>query len=178
MRKIPLAAGATLALACVAGPANAATTVTGTNPNPLVLTPPASGAFSSVLTGSGSFSDSFMFTIAGTPGVTNAQISTILLNGSQNVDFSSITLDGMSVFTQTSTDDHPETWTVLNPVYLLAGNHTINVMGNVAGPTGSYSGTINVQLAVPEARTWTMMLLGFGAIGIAVRRRRKAVAAV
>jgi hypothetical protein len=180
MRKLLLSAVGAMALAGMASAANAATTVTGTIPSPAVLTPPASATFGSVLSGSGSFSDSFTFTIAGVDGnqyPTNAQLSTLLLNGSQDVHFTSITLDGMSVFTQTSVSPNPETWAILDPVLLLSGNHTINVVGNLVGPTGSYSGTINVQAAVPEAKTWAMMMLGFGAMGVAMRRRRKPVLA-
>ena len=180
MRRLLLAAAGAMALAGMATSANAATTVTSTLPSPAVLTPPASAAFSSVISGGpGTFSDSFMFTIAGSPGQypTDAQLSTLLLNGSQNINFTSITLDGMSVFTKTSTDPAPETWAILVPVLLAAGNHTINVAGNLIGPNGSYSGTINVQAAVPEAKTWGMMLLGFGAMGLAIRRRRRPVLA-
>lgn len=179
MHKLLLAAAGAMALVGMATTANAATTVTSTNPSPAILTPPASAAFSSVLSGSGSFSDSFTFTIAGAPGQypTDAQLSTLLLNGSQDVHFTSITLDGMSVFTQTSVSPNPETWAILAPVLLGMGNHTINVVGNLVGPTGSYSGTINVQAAVPEAKTWAMMMLGFGAMGLAMRRRRKPVLA-
>lgn len=174
MRKLLFAAGA-MALVTSAS-ANAATTITSTTPSPAVLTPPASAAFTSVISGGpGAFSDSFTFTIAGQPGVTDAQVSTILLQGSQNVDFSSVTLDGMNVFVQTSTDPNPETWAIMSPVYLLTGNHTINVMGNLIGPNGSYSGTINVQPAIPEPATWAMMLLGFAAIGLSVRYRRRAL---
>lgn len=36
------------------------------------------------------------------------------------------------------------------------------------------SGYAGLQAAVPEPATWAMMLLGFGAIGIATRRRRAA----
>lgn len=178
MRRLLLAAAGAMALAGVASTANAATTITSTTPSPAVLTPPASAAFSSVIAGGpGTFSDSFMFTIAGQPGLTNAQLSTLLLNGSQNVSFTSITLDGMSVFTKTSSDPNPETWAILSPVLLAVGNHTINVAGNLIGTNGSYSGTINVQQAVPEAKTWAMMMLGFGAMGLAIRRRRKPVLA-
>jgi hypothetical protein len=178
MRKLLLAAAGAMALVGAATAASAATTVTSTNPSPAILTPPASAAFSSVLSGSGTFTDSFMFTIAGGPGVTDAQLSTLLLNGSQDVHFTSITLDGMSVFTQTSVSPGaPETWAILTPIYLLTGNHWINVEGNLVGPTGSYSGTINVQPAVPEPATWAMMMLGFGAMGLAMRRRRNPVLA-
>jgi hypothetical protein len=181
MRRLLLAAAGAMTLAGMATTANAATTVTGTIPSPAVLTPPASASFGSVITsGPGTFSDSFTFTIAGTDGnqyPTDAQLSTLLLNGSQNINFTSITLDGMSVFTKTSTDPNPETWAILSPILLASGNHMINVAGNLIGPNGSYSGTINVQAAVPEAKTWAMMLLGFGAMGMAIRRRRRPVLA-
>jgi hypothetical protein len=39
-------------------------------------------------------------------------------------------------------------------------------------PVGAGSGTGTVTAAVPEPGTWAMMLLGFGAIGVAMRRRR------
>lgn len=187
MRKILLAAAGAMALAGAATTANAATTVTSTTPSPAVLTPPASAAFSSVISGGpGTFSDSFTFTILGSQGLVDSQISTLLLNGSQNINFTSLALDGMvttivggvgtgGVFVKTSSDPNPETWAILNPVLLGIGNHTINVAGNLIGPNGSYGGTINVQAAVPEAKTWAMMLLGFGAMGIAIRRRRRPV---
>jgi hypothetical protein len=34
-----------------------------------------------------------------------------------------------------------------------------------------------VSQAVPEAATWAMMLLGFGGMGLVIRRRRKPVLA-
>jgi hypothetical protein len=176
MRKSVLAvlSASAMALAGIATSANAASVVTG--PVPSVLTPPASAIFGANVTGGPtSFNDTFTFTVAGTPGAANAQVSTILLNGSQNINFSSITLDG-NAFVKTSADgtttEVPETWALLNPVLVGIGTHTINVMGNLIGPNGSYSGTLNVQ-AVPEPASWAMMLIGFGAMGLAVRRRRR-----
>lgn len=186
MRKLLLAAAAAMALVGATN-ANAASTVVG--PVPVVLTPPSSAFFGSNITGGPtSFDDTFSFTIAGQAGFTDAQVSTLLLNHSQNVDFTYLALDGMvttvtggvasgGVFTKTSSDPAPETWAILDPVYLTVGDHTLHFMGNLIGPSGSYSGTINVQAAVPEPATWAMMLLGFGAMGIAVRRRRKPVLA-
>jgi len=49
----------------------------------------------------------------------------------------------------------------------------------IAGNQGISEGTLTVALAppntpgVPEPTTWAMMLLGFGAIGLTIRRRRK-----
>ena len=193
MRRLLLAAAGAMALAGGATVANAASTVTG--PVPAVLTPPSSAIFGSNITGGPTaFNDTFTFTIAGAPGLTDSQVTTFLLNGTQNVNFSSLALDGMTttvtrngsgmitgysggVFSLTSTDPNPETWAILNPVLLGVGTHTLNFVGNLIGPNGSYSGTINVQAAVPEAGTWAMMLLGFGAMGLVIRRRRKPVLA-
>jgi hypothetical protein len=177
MRKLLSAVGA-LALVASATAANAASVVTG--PAPSTLTPPASALFGAVITGSNSgptaINDTFTFNIMGGPALTDSQVSTILLNGSQNVNFSSITLDSIYSFVKTSVDDTPETWALMPSVVLGDGPHSINVMGTLIGPTGSYGGTINVA-AVPEPATWAMMLLGFGAMGFVMRRRRTPVLA-
>lgn len=48
---------------------------------------------------------------------------------------------------------------------------------SVAGGQGNFGsqrlGTFKVAAAVPEPSTWALMLLGFGAIGVSMRRRRK-----
>ena len=173
MRKLiyTLAGAAALASASMAG---AASVVTGSGQT---LTPPDSGLFGAKITGGPtSFSDTFTFTIAGSAGSLNSQVSTLLLNGSQNINFTSILLDSTYAFTKTSTDPNPETWALVNPVLVGLGSHTITVAGNLLGPNGSYSGTLNVA-AVPEPATWAMMLLGFGAMGLVIRRRRQPVLA-
>ncbi len=46
-------------------------------------------------------------------------------------------------------------------------------------PAGIFNGTLEGAIdapAIPEPATWGMMILGFGAVGLAVRRRRFAVA--
>lgn len=175
MRKAVLAvlSASAMALAATATSANAASVVTGVSPS--TLTPPASALFGAIVTGSPTAStaidDTFTFNILGGPGLTNAQVSTVLLGGGQNINFSSITLDGIYSFVKTSTDPNPETW-ALDPVVLTDGEHSIEVVGTLLGVTGSYAGTINVQ-AVPEPATWAMMLLGFGAIGLSIRGRRR-----
>ena len=55
------------------------------------------------------------------------------------------------------------------------GSYTLHVQGT-RGRTSTYSGSISFA-AVPEPATWAMMLLGFGAIGFALRRRRAPVLA-
>ena len=52
----------------------------------------------------------------------------------------------------------------------------VNDLSIIGGQTAPLTGTIIAQAAqvpsVPEASTWAMMLLGFGAVGFALRRRR------
>jgi PEP-CTERM motif len=159
--------------------------------NPAVLVPPASASY-----GSGqitnpapgtpfSFSDQIQFTLGGaSPALADSSLITFLLTGSQNISFACQTcslfldnnVDGFR-FVQTQFDPMAEAWQ-LNPIAISPGLHTIFANGVLFGPTGSYGGTINVQAIpnVPEPATWAMMLLGFGAIGWQLRRRRPVLA--
>jgi len=51
-------------------------------------------------------------------------------------------------------------------------------VGNAFHAFGNESFTLNVSAAVPEPGTWAMMLLGFGAIGVAMRRRKPTAVAL
>ena len=54
-------------------------------------------------------------------------------------------------------------------------SETVKYTLNFTGGAGSqFNGTANLT-AVPEPATWAMMLLGFGGIGAAMRRRRKTI---
>jgi len=58
--------------------------------------------------------------------------------------------------------------------FLSAGTYTLHIQGT-RGDAGSFGGNVSFAAApapVPEPATWAMMLLGFGAIGWQVRRRR------
>ena len=59
----------------------------------------------------------------------------------------------------------------LDDTLLAAGQYWLVIDGANSG-TGSLGGTVTIQEAVPEPATWAMMLLGFGAIGWQLRRRR------
>ena len=49
----------------------------------------------------------------------------------------------------------------------------MNIEGT-RGTTGSFGGNVAFSAAaVPEPVTWGMMLLGFGVVGFAMRRRRQ-----
>ena len=59
--------------------------------------------------------------------------------------------------------------------YAFTTNNILNgvVFNNVAGQ--AITASVNLPAAVPEPATWAMMLLGFGAIGFAMRRRKSAL---
>jgi len=61
----------------------------------------------------------------------------------------------------------------LSSLFLEAGTYTLTITGDNRS-TGSLGGTVTIN-AVPEPGTWAMMLLGFGAAGFAMRRRRNAL---
>jgi len=139
------------------------------------------GGFSATVVGTGptTFSDTFNFTLAA-PGSANATITTILLNGLNNLNFTvgQVLLDGLIPFNVvTGGSSAPDTAT-LTATNIGAGAHTIVVNGSIAaGSTGgSYAGVLNVA-PVPEPATWAMMILGMGMVGMGLRMRRRAVAA-
>ena len=60
----------------------------------------------------------------------------------------------------------------LAPTQLAAGNYRVTINGTGPG-NGSYTGNVTIRPAVPEPATWAMMLLGFGATGMMMRRRNR-----
>jgi len=58
-----------------------------------------------------------------------------------------------------------------NPLPITANmQNTLEIIGSVKGING-YSGNLTFA-AVPEASTWAMAVLGFGAIGAGLRTRK------
>jgi hypothetical protein len=88
-----------------------------------------------------------------------------------NIDFSSVTFNG-TPFNILSTGQQ-EFRNLLNQTLVAGGNNTIAISGTTGG-NAAFSGTISFAsaAAVPEPGTWLMMLLGFGAMGYSMRRRR------
>jgi choice-of-anchor C domain-containing protein len=73
----------------------------------------------------------------------------------------------------------PLEWTpqVFN-FFALGSQTTLTFAGGNSGPWGAALDNVNVSLvAVPEPATWAMLILGFGMVGAASRRRRTVVAA-
>nr|WP_314445848.1 cistern family PEP-CTERM protein [uncultured Sphingomonas sp.] len=61
-----------------------------------------------------------------------------------------------------------------NPSLLTLSNFAVRYQGLNVG-TGSGTGQL-ITTAVPEPGTWALMLIGFGAVGVSMRRRRRSSA--
>ncbi|MXO60727.1 PEPxxWA-CTERM sorting domain-containing protein [Altererythrobacter salegens] len=86
-----------------------------------------------------------------------------------NIDFYSASLNGVA-FNLFSPDGGVTEFGSLAPITMQLLN-TLNITGYTGG-SGTFAGTLTFSQAVPEPATWALMLLGFGAIGFAMRRRR------
>jgi hypothetical protein len=183
MRKTLIALASATALALSSTAANASAVVlspTAVAPGPNI-TPPVSGTFGNSFNPvapamsitPGMFTDVFNFNLTGA-SLANGSLISISLQGGNNIDFTcptcAVLLDS-TAFTLVSSGGF-DVFT-LSPTNLALGPHAFTITGNItSGPTAAYTGTFNLNLPVPEASTWAMMLLGFGAIGFAMRGRR------
>lgn len=139
------------------------------------FSPPAadgsiSGTFQNEGINAGSFSDSFSFSYP-SAGLGGATISSIFsVNQNNNVDFTSVTLNGTALNIGVTGDVE---FRFLNNLPVPAGLQSLLVTGT-SGGNGSYAGTLSFG-AVPEPATWGMLIIGFGGIGMAMRRRQKSL---
>jgi PEP-CTERM motif len=176
MRKSILAIVGAAALT-IGSAAGAAVTVTGSvglnNPNPAlpggVVT---NGNITTINYGMNPVSSP---TFTGSFSLTNtlAGLYSIVLNtSSPGVTFDSAMLSGPGgPYTLSLFPDN--TSLKLFPTQIAAGDYVFSFTGH-SGPSGTLTGNVTITAAVPEAGTWAMMLLGFGAIGLVIRGRRRA----
>ena len=125
-------------------------------------------------------SPTFMETVAFTNTLAGLY-SITLTTSSPDIDFTSAFLAGLGGpynLVEIDDDGTNEFWRLANPVTLGASSYLLTINGNNSG-AGSLGGSITIRQApsVPEPATWAMMLLGFGAVGFAMRRRQKPVLA-
>src|SRR4051812_36372399 len=103
--------------------------------------------------------------------------SAVTANGPTDVDISAAFVTGTGIVGQLNLNpnltntDLDETYRLLGQA-LGAGTYTLTVQGT-RGAIGSYGGNVAFEAAaLPEPGTWGLMLLGFGAMGWQLRRRR------
>jgi len=168
MKTFLMAAAAAVALACAATAANA---TTFTQVDQTALDTLGTSDFGAIIDSAGAFDHTFNFTTTDAKNASSAVI-TISLDGGWDVDFSSVTLDGINFSQQTG--DPTESW-ALTAALLGSGAHAIHLVGTVAASpqsdAGSYGGVLNIA-NIPEPATWALMITGFGAAGAMLRRKR------
>ena len=82
--------------------------------------------------------------------------------------------NGVSVFTGATTTGQAFTARTSGIVTLAGGTYDLTFQAlDSGGDNSAFIDGVSVAAAVPEAATWGMMILGFGAMGFAMRRRAK-----
>jgi hypothetical protein len=135
-----------------------------------------SGAFKNTGIAAGNFSDTFTFTLP-TDGLGSGTVTTSVTDlGSVNdLDFTSVTINGFAADI-TKTQQGRFEVAFINNVPIVAGELNRLVVTGVSRGNGAYGGQATfTPAAVPEPATWAMMIMGFGVVGYAMRRRRTAV---
>ncbi len=175
MKKILFAALATVS-AFAAAPAAHAAVISCNPPGPpnnpycFVLTPTTAKFGEAFTADANLFTSIFTFNFDA-DAMVGSSVITLSFIALGDIDLTSVLWDGSVNFTETLTAGGEEAW-VLIPNQSIAANsaHTITVNGSAI--TGSsYSGDLNAGPPIPEPAVWSMMLLGFGAIGYSLRRR-------
>jgi hypothetical protein len=101
--------------------------------------------------------------------------SITLTTSSPGVDFTSAILSGLGGpynLVEINDDGTNEFWRLANPITLDPSTYTLTINGT-NNSAGSLGGSITISSPIPEPGTWAMLLIGFGTVGYAIRRRRK-----
>ena len=144
--------------------------------NDLSGLPSFSTSFSSIAPLVNPFSQTLTFTTA-TAGSVTIGVQTSATGDSNDVDFTNVFLTGTgivgSVPIMPISGDPLESLGLAN-FALGIGTFVLTLEGTPGTQTGSFGGSVafQAQSAVPEPGTWAMMLIGFGAVGFSMRRKR------
>jgi hypothetical protein len=119
-------------------------------------------SFTSSFIGDQIFFNDVVGTFGGTPGTADLSFGTNLISAFQvqsaSLDFTQFS--GPALFSGPASSPTFNLGT-FNLSGILSGNSTLTISQAAPG-------------AVPEPGTWAMMLVGFGALGVSMRRRRRA----
>lgn len=131
--------------------------------------------------GTNKTSDNDAFIARGTMNYASAVTGAALKNLEAGLNYDPTKQAGATWFNSNSADYNGSATQTYNLATSKAGNLWI-VGGSFNGPDGTNDAfklnTIKVTSGVPEPTTWMTMILGFGMIGAAIRRRRGAGQAV
>ncbi len=166
MKKLIALLGSVTALA-MSMPANAAIISIVSFPPGAVFFPFLSNSAIFGASPTGAFDDTFTFTVPQT-GTASLSVST-----------SSSTMGGVVTFSKilfNTTNYYPAAFSATGvsgiPITASAID-TIELVGTTVGTSGVFSGTVTFTpgATVPEPATWATFLLGFGFLGLGLRRR-------
>jgi PEP-CTERM motif len=147
--------------------------------NPLTGLEPVTGAITNTVNAAGSYTDNFFFQIGpvtGAPiGLGSGSITTTFTGPSDQLTFTSVLFNnGFSNFVLPISVISGGAGGSLAGIPVYSGLvNTLTVNYTTPAPLTGYSGRLRYTPGgIPEPMTWMMMILGFGAVGFALRRRR------
>ena len=125
----------------------------------------------------GAFVDTLTFTVT-TSSTFNGSITSVL-NGTQDVDFTSILVTPGALAFASALGDPVEVWAAAPVGFgLTPGVYTLTLTGTNSASQGSYAGNLALTTtglppkSMPEPESYAMMLAGLGIVGLLARRRR------
>ena len=135
-----------------------------------------SGSFGDAHIKKGNFTDTLAFTLTDAGDFSASLTSAATrLGKSGDLDFKSVVLTGLggpynfTIKNNDSTDGLTDSAVFTG--FLEAGSYLLTIKGTSFG-NAQFGGNTTVTGSVPEAATWLSMLLGFGLVGAAARKRR------
>ncbi|WP_162234692.1 FxDxF family PEP-CTERM protein [Sphingomonas sp. Leaf231] len=119
------------------------------------------------------YTDTYQFTV---PDIGKVGASAVTLTFDGTLTFTEILLNGTALKINQVLDggNNVVGYSAISPLGGLASAanpQKLSVTGRLTGTTGTYTGNVRFETAVPEPGTWALMILGFGVVGYAMRRR-------